>query len=92
MSEINPSKGIRSIIIEKVDEFESLDDANDFFRGIRSWMKGMLQQIEKIIKNFKNSKIRIDSLIEEIENMESLNKEKIKQAVIEMIKNMEEGK
>ena len=90
MAEINFSKGISNIICEKIEEFEALDDAIDFFRGIRSWMKGMNQQIEKKMEHFKNSRESIDKIIEDLENMDVLNREKIKQAVNEVLKKMEE--
>lgn len=90
MSEISPSKGLRLILLEKIKEFDSKDDAIDFFRGLRSWMTGMLQQIEKRIENFKGSKEDLDRLIEEIGKMESLNKDKIIEIVEESIKKREE--
>ncbi|MFW9874807.1 MAG: PadR family transcriptional regulator [Candidatus Thorarchaeota archaeon] len=90
MSEITPSKGLRLILLEKIKEFESKDDAIDFFRGLRSWMKSMLQQIEKKIENFKESKTDLDRIIEEIEKMEALNKEKITEMVDESIRRNEE--
>ena len=90
MSEISPSKGLRLILLEKIKEFDSKDDAIDFFRGLRSWMKGMLQQIEKRIENFKGSKADLDRLIEEIDKMESLDKDKIIEMVEESIKKREE--
>jgi len=90
MSEISPSKGLRLILLEKIKEFDSKDDAIDFFRGLRSWMKGMLQQIEKRIENFKDSKEDLDRLIEEIDKMDALDKDKIIEMVEESIKKREE--
>ncbi|UCD00990.1 MAG: PadR family transcriptional regulator [Promethearchaeota archaeon] len=90
MSEISPSKGLRLILSEKINEFESKDDAIDFFRGVRSWMKGMLQQIERRIENFKGVKANLDKIIEEIENMESLNKDKVIEMVNKAIQQNEE--
>ncbi|MFX1417322.1 MAG: PadR family transcriptional regulator [Promethearchaeota archaeon] len=91
MSEISPSKGLRLILLEKIKEFESKDDAIDFFRGLRSWMKGMLQRIEQKIENFKESKTDLDRIIEEIEKMDSLNKDRVIEMVDESIKKREEG-
>jgi len=90
MAEINPPAGIKTMIFAQVNEFESKDDAIDFFRGIRSWMKGMLQRIESRIEKFKRSKVNLDELIEEINKMDRLDKEKIKELVNESIKRMEE--
>jgi len=89
MSEISPSKGLRLILLEKIKQFDTKDDAIDFFRGLRSWIKSMLQQIEKRIENFKKSKTNLDRLIEEIDKMESLNKDKIIEMVEESIKKSE---
>lgn len=36
MSEIKPLKGFRMMINEKIKQFETKDDAIDFFRGLRS--------------------------------------------------------
>ena len=65
MGEINPPLGLKMMILEKIKEFESKDDAIDFFRGIRSWMKSMLQRIETRIEKLKRSKIDLDKMIEE---------------------------
>jgi len=92
MAEINPPEGFKMMLFEKIKEFESKDDAIDFFRGMRSWMKGMLQHIESRIDKFKKSKDDLDDLIEEIEKMDSLNKDKIKELVNESIKKMQEYK
>ncbi len=90
MAEINPPEGLKMMLFEKIKEFESKDDAIDFFRGMRSWMKGMLQRIESRIDKFKKSEDDLDDLIEEIEKMDSLNKDKIRELVNESIKKMEE--
>ncbi len=90
MAEINPLEGLKTMVFAKINEFESLDDAIDFFRGIRSWMKGMLQRIESRIEKFKRSREDLDELIEDIDKMDHLDKEKIKEIVNESIKKMEE--
>ena len=90
MSEITPSKGLRLVLLEKIKEFESKDDAIDFFRGLRSWMKGMLQRIERKIENFKGSKADLDRIIGEIEKMDTLSKDKIIEMVEDSIKKREE--
>ncbi|MFX1573216.1 MAG: PadR family transcriptional regulator [Promethearchaeota archaeon] len=90
MAEINPPEGLKTMIFSKINEFESLDDAVDFFRGMRSWMKGMIQRIESRIEKFKRSKVDLDKLIQDIDKMDYLDKEKIKEMVNESIKKMEE--
>ncbi|MFX1366969.1 MAG: hypothetical protein ACFFCE_20085 [Promethearchaeota archaeon] len=91
MSEISPPNGIKMMLFEKINQFESKDDAIDFFRGLRSWMKGMLQRIEKRIKNFKKSVADLNVIIEDIEKMENLQKDKIIDLVKESIKKMKNG-
>ena len=90
LAEFNPSLGLQSFLFEKIAEFESLDDAIDFFRGIRLWMKGMLQNFKKRMVEFENSMNYISKIIVEIENMDFLNKEKIKSEIEEILKKMEE--
>ena len=90
LAEFNPSLGLQSFLFEKIAEFESLDDAIDFFRGIRLWMKGMLQNFKKRMVEFENSMNYISKIIVEIENMDVLNKEKIKSEIEEILKKMEE--
>ena len=91
MSEINPAEGIRMMIFENIKQFETKDDAIDFFRGVRSWMKGMLQKIERITENFKKSKNDLDKIIVEIEKMENLDKDKVMDLVNESIKKMKDS-
>lgn len=91
MSEITPSKGLKMILFEKIEEFESKEDAIDLFRGLRSWMKTMLQRIENRIQIFKRSKNELDKIIQDIEKMDFLNKDKIKELVEESIKKSEEN-
>ncbi len=86
MSEINPPEGFRMMIFEKINQFETKDDAIDFFRGVRSWMKDILQRIERKIENFKKSKVDLDKIIDEIEKMENLQKDKIIDIVKELMK------
>jgi DNA-binding PadR family transcriptional regulator len=89
MSEITPSKGLKMILFEKIEEFESKEDAIDLFRGLRSWLKTMLQRIEKRIQILKKSKVDLDKIIQDIEKMDVLNKNKIKELVEESIKKSE---
>ncbi len=91
MSEISPPDVIKMMLFEKINQFESKDDAIDFFRGLRSWMKGMLQKIENRIKNFKKSAAELNEIIEDIKKMENLQKDKIIDLVKKSIKNMKYG-
>ena len=91
MAEINPPEGLKTMVFAKIDEFESIDEAIDFFRGIRSWMKRMLKHIESRIAKFKRSKEDLDEIINEIEKMDHLDREKIKEMINESIEKMEVG-
>ena len=50
----------------------------------------MLEKIEERVEKFKKSKTDVSKLIKEIEKMDTLNKEKIKEMISESIKKMEE--
>ena len=89
MAEINPPKVIKTLLFEKIEDFETKEDAIDFFRGIRSWMKGMLKRIEESVEEFRKSHSNVNDLIKTIEEMNSLDKEKIKDFVKVKIKDME---
>lgn len=90
MAEINPPEGIKRMIFEKIEEFETINDASEFFSGLRSWVKRMLRHIKKRVYKFEKSKEDLDNLIAEIENMDSLDKNKIKEMVAYSITKMEE--
>ena len=90
MSEIIPSKGIIMVLLEKIKDFEDRDDAIDFFRGLRSWTNDMLKRVEKKIENIKDTKADLDRIINEIENMDSLDKDEIIKMVEELIQKREE--
>ena len=59
--------------------------AFDFFIGLRSFSKEMLIRLEKRIENVIKSQEILNTLIHEIENLESLNKKKIRKIVKELI-------
>jgi DNA-binding PadR family transcriptional regulator len=86
MSEFNPSEGLEMLLINRIEGLNSKEDAIDFFRGIRSWNKNMLQHIEERIEKLKSSKVDLDNIISEIEEMDDFNKQQIKEAVAKLIK------
>ncbi|MFX1366967.1 MAG: hypothetical protein ACFFCE_20100 [Promethearchaeota archaeon] len=49
-------------------------------------MKGILQRIERRIENFKKNKVDLDKIIEQIEKMENLDKDKVMELIRESIK------
>ncbi|MFX1477439.1 MAG: hypothetical protein ACFFCI_04855 [Promethearchaeota archaeon] len=83
LAEINPENGMKYMLYSKIEEFETLEDAHDFFSSFRFWSKGMLKNIEKRIEKFKIGTARIDEIIKEIEKMETLNKEKLREMIKE---------
>jgi len=81
MSEFNPSKGMEMLVLNRIDEFNSKEDAVDFFRGLRSWIKSLLQHIEDRIKRLQSSKANLDHIINEIEKMDTFDKQQFKEVV-----------
>ncbi|MFX1273537.1 MAG: PadR family transcriptional regulator [Promethearchaeota archaeon] len=78
MSEFNPGEGLKVMMFDKIENFESKDDAIDFFRGLRSWSKELFKLIEKNIEKLKKAKNFLDVIIAKIENMDILDKEQVK--------------
>ncbi|TFF97241.1 MAG: MarR family transcriptional regulator [Promethearchaeota archaeon] len=92
MTEMGPPspEALKTIIIEKIKEFESKDDAVDFFRGIRSWMKNILQHINLKVRKITRAKSDLDIIIEKVEKMGNLNKNEIIEMVTDSLKKFEE--
>ena len=86
MSEFNPSEGLEILLINRIEGLNSKEDTIDFFRGIRSWNKNMLQRMQERIEKLKSSKMDLDNIINEIEEMDTFNKQLIKEAVAKLIK------
>lgn len=89
MAEINPLEGMKMTILDKIEGFKTIDDAIDFFRGLRSFSNDMHIRIEQRMNRVKRSHEALNKVISEIENMDSLDKEKIRKIVKELVKNME---
>ena len=89
MAEINPPQAMRMLLIEKIEGLNDKEDAIDFFRGIRSWMKSMINHIDERVKKFNKSLSNLNELIKVIEQMDSLDKNKIKDLVTSSINDME---
>lgn len=86
LAEINPENGMKYMLYSKIEEFETTEDAHDFFSGFRFWSKEMLKNIENRIEKFKIGTTCIDEIIKEIDNMKILNKEKLREMVRETAK------
>lgn len=92
LAEINPDKGMEHMLKRNIKEFESIEDARDFFISLRDWQKEMLIVIEKRTEKFKTATNRLDVIISEINKMESLNRKKIQEMVDETAKRIKEVK
>lgn len=92
MPEIGPPslEGLKMMLTERIKEFESKEDAIDFFRGVRSWMKNILYHIK--IKTMKLTKAKddIDIIIDKIELMDFFDNEKIINFVMDSMNKFEE--
>jgi len=84
LAEINPEHDVKYMLYSKIEEFETIEDAHDFFSSFRLWSKGMLKNFEKRIEKFKIGTARTDEIIKEIDKMETLNKEKLREMVREI--------
>ncbi|MFX1394382.1 MAG: hypothetical protein ACFFAH_12520 [Promethearchaeota archaeon] len=82
-------EAIRMMIIERIKEFESKEDAIDFFRGVRSWMKDILYHINFKLMMLMKAKASLDIIIDNITNMENINNEMIIGLVEDSMKKFE---
>jgi len=91
MADMGPPspEGLKMMIIERIKEFESKEDAVDFFRGVRSWMKGMLQHINIKIMMLTKAKAALDIIIDKIKNLEYINNDMIIELVMDSMKKFE---
>lgn len=92
MTEMGPPspEALKIMIIERIKEFESKEDAVDFFRGIRSWMKNMLNHINLKVILLTRAKSDLDIIIEKVEKMGNLNNNEIIEMVTDSLKKFEE--
>jgi DNA-binding PadR family transcriptional regulator len=91
MSEFNPSEGMETMMLNRIDEFKSKEEAIDFFRGIRSWMKQVSQRMEESTKRIKTSKANLDKIIIEIEKIDTFDKQHVKEIIVASIKKMKKS-
>ena len=67
--------------LERFDEFKTKEDALDFLRGIRSWMKSIIHRIEKRKTLLEEKKLVMNQIIEETENSKQWNPEELKKLI-----------
>ncbi len=91
MADMGPPslEGLKIMLTERIKEFESKEDAIDFFRGVRSWMKNILYHIEIKTKKLTKVKDDIDIIIDKIELMDFFDNDKIINFVMDSMKKFE---
>lgn len=82
-------EGARVFLIDKINSFKSKEDALDFYRGIRFWIKSMLSIIEKRKLSLDMIKSEVDKTIEDIQQMKTLNIEELKKKIEEVMQKIQ---
>ena len=83
-------EGIKVMLKEQIKVFTTKDGAEDFFRGIRSWVNSILNRIEHRRKNLLTLKSGLDKVIEKISTMEGLDIYSLKELIDRFIKQIPE--
>jgi hypothetical protein len=65
-------------IFRILEKNEDKEDILDYFRGMRSRLKGRISRLKSRLGDVEKIKIELDNLIEEINRMEKLNIDEIK--------------
>ncbi len=76
-------------MISDIDEFQSQEDALDYFHGYRSYIKRRIAKVEKRSKRLGTIKEGLDTIIQEINTWDELKTDKLK-AMLDKIKDKEE--
>ncbi|MBD3342090.1 MAG: hypothetical protein GF353_23520 [Candidatus Lokiarchaeota archaeon] len=72
---------IKAHFLEMLENLDSKEDALDFFKGVRFWLKTYLARIIRRQTIFEKLKSRIADLILKIEKMEDFNRNEIKEEI-----------
>ena len=72
---------LRPDIRRHVEDFQSLDDARDFFHGIRYRVREYKKRLESRISRIEGRLNELNQIIKELEAMEEFDKDKIKVVV-----------
>lgn len=78
----------RKKIIRFIERCESKEDALDYFRGMRLKLKLSIKRLSSRIEHITEIKEELDSIISNIEKMETLDKEKLKDLVKDVKNNI----
>ena len=81
------SIGLQRQLLSEIPDFESKDDALDYFRGLRSHLKQLHMRFEKRRIIVNNVKTALDKIISQIEIMEDFSLEDIR----ELLENVREN-
>ena len=84
-------EGMKVMLKERIKAFSTKDDAEDFFRGFRSWVNSILNRIEHRRKNLLTVKSELDKVIEKISKMEELDIDSLKKFIDRFIKRIHES-
>jgi DNA-binding MarR family transcriptional regulator len=78
----------RMKMMHYIERCESKEDALDYFRGMRSRLKGSIKRLNSRIQNITQIKEQLDSIIASIEKMDILDKKKVKELLEDVKKNI----
>jgi len=74
-------EGPKRRMFKNIEKFTSKEDALDYFHGVRSMLKSVIARIQERLKRTEDTKANIDSIIQEIEKMDSFDLAKIKDLI-----------
>ncbi|UCE13641.1 MAG: helix-turn-helix transcriptional regulator [Candidatus Heimdallarchaeota archaeon] len=77
--------GLYRKMLADIDEFQSPEDAIDYFSGYRSHIKRRLARLEKRSERLSKTKTELDNIIQEINSWDELNIDELK-GLLEKIK------
>ena len=83
-------KGLEMILSHQLDLLETKEDGLDLFRGLRSKLKMFKSKMTEVLKYLEITKSELDSIIQKIEEMDTLNIEEIKEMIKNFKKKLEE--
>lgn len=82
------SIGLQRRFLFGIPDFKSKDDALDYFRGLRSYLKQLHMRFEKRKIIMNNVRTALDKIISQIEKMEDFNLENISKLLENVRKNI----
>jgi DNA-binding MarR family transcriptional regulator len=76
-------KGLEMILLHRLDHLETKEDAIVLFRGLRSKVNMFLTKLTDVLKYLQVTNSELDSIIRKIEDMDTLNIDKIEDMITE---------